>query len=87
MTPKGWTKHSSGLTQVFPVTGWRAAPAMKGQVGALRIEFATDPTMQKRDAKQFIMTATQLRALSETLIKLADKLDGEAQDIPDGPVN
>lgn len=76
--PEGWNKHPSGQTQVFPVTGWQTGRAMKGKAGVLRVEYATEPKFEKRDARQLIFTTSQLRALADTLTKLADKLDAEA---------
>lgn len=88
MPPKDWTKHPNGQVQVFPVTGWKTATTMGGKAGVLRIEFGLEPTLKKRDSRQLIMQAGQARALSETLAKLADRLEAKAaQSEPDGPIN
>ncbi len=87
MNPKGWKQHPRGQTQVFPVTGWQTATAMNGKAGVLRIEFGTEPKLEKRESKQLIFSASQVRALSETLAKLADSLEAKAAEGTSGPVN
>ena len=75
MADKDWDGHPVGGVSVFPVTGIKMGTAMKGKAGILRVEYGTEPTLRKRDAKQFLMNPGQLRELSKRLAKLADRLD------------
>lgn len=85
--PKGWKEHPRGGTQVFPVTGWQTGVAMGGKAGAVRIEYALDPTFEKRDSRQLLLHPAQLRSLAETLSELADRLEARAAEGPDGSIN
>lgn len=88
MAKGNWDAHPLGDVAVFPVTGLRTGTAMKGQAGVLRIEYGTEPTLQKRKAQQFLLTPRQIRELGQRLADLADRLDASAgTDDPTGPVN
>lgn len=88
MSWNGWDPHPNGDIAVFPVTGWSTVTFMNGMAGGLRIEFATDPSMKNQSANQLILTAPQVRELSEVLARLADQLEGQlAADKPTGPVS
>lgn len=75
MGNKGWDSHPSGGTAVFPVLGIKTGTAAGGKAGVLRLEYGTEPTMEKREAKQFVMSPQLVRTLSERLAKLADRLE------------
>ena len=88
MAQKGWDPHPLGDTAVFPVTGVKTGTALKGKAGVMRVEYGTEPTLQKRKAQQFLLTAQQVRSLSETLAALADRLEAAgSDDTPTDPVN
>ncbi len=88
MSWNGWDTHPNGDIAVFPVTGWSTVTFMNGMAGGLRIEFSTDPSMKNQSANQLILTAPQVRELSEVLARLADQLEGQlAADKPTGPVS
>jgi hypothetical protein len=88
MAWNGWDTDDKGNIQVFPVTGWSIATFMEGMAGGLRIEFATDPSLKNQSALQVVLTAPQVRELSNTLAGLADKLEAElAADKPTGPMS
>ncbi len=81
MAEKDWDGHPLGGASVFPVTSIKTGTAMEGKAGVVRIEYGTEPSLQKRVAKQFLMTAKQVRGLSERLAALADRLEAaEAED-------
>jgi hypothetical protein len=85
MAWNGWDTDATCNIQVFPVIGWSTAAFMKGMAGGLRIEFTRDPSMQNNSALQVVLTAPQVRELSQTLAGLADKLEAElAADKPSG---
>lgn len=88
MSWNGWDTHPNGDIAVSPVTGWSTVTFMNGMAGGLRIEFATDPSLKNQSANQLILTAPQVRELSEVLARLADQLEGQlAADKPTGPVS
>lgn len=88
MAKKDWDEHPLGGTSVFPVTGIRTGTALGGKAGVIRVEYGTEPSLKKRKAQQFMLTAQQARALSQTLSELADRLEkAGSEDGPADPVN
>ena len=67
MSTDAWKKHPDGSFAVNPTTGWSTATFMKGMAGGLRLEYALDPSLTKRDAVQLILTAAQVTELRKAL--------------------
>ncbi|SDJ97472.1 hypothetical protein [Aliiruegeria lutimaris] len=85
MADKGWDGHPLGGAAVVAVTGMKIGTALEGTAGVLRIEYGKEPTLTKREAKQFLMNAKQVRELSKKMADLADRL--EANQGAPGKVN
>jgi hypothetical protein len=80
MSFQGWDMNEDGNIQVFPVIGWGTATFMKGMAGGLRLEFLTDRSMMKTSSLQVVLTAPQVRELSDALATLAVRLESELRD-------
>lgn len=71
---------------VFPVVRWGTSVAPQHQVGLLRLAFLTAPGQTKDQAQEtpiYGFSAAQLRALANTLVGIADQLEGSSPSFVD----
>lgn len=88
MSWNGWDTDANGNIKVQPVVGWTTATFAKGMNGGLRLEVLRSATLSDVAAVQVAMTTAQIRELSQTLARLADRLEAQlASDKPQGQAN
>lgn len=70
-----WDKNPDGSIAVKPLVGWSTATFLSGMAGGIRIEFATNQQLTHKGAVQVVMTASQIRELSNVLLNMAERMD------------
>lgn len=75
-----WMRNPDGNLQCSPLVGYSSA--ILPMTGLLRLEFVHSEDQLRKgecEAVQLGMTSPQLKELAQALLKMADRIDGQAR--------